>query len=89
MLRHFRLHETYWFCRQCWQEMPNLSLKENQDISHLNRVAKLSLIKQTNNLQNCTDFGSYLTLFTTLTEHKYDKKLIIHRNKQKNSNSCS
>ncbi|MFN6485911.1 MAG: hypothetical protein RMY33_032675 [Nostoc sp. DedQUE03] len=29
MLRHIRLQETYWFCRQCWQEMPNLILTEN------------------------------------------------------------
>ncbi len=27
MLRHFRNHQTYWFCRSCWQEMP---LVENQ-----------------------------------------------------------
>lgn len=27
MLRHFRNHQTYWFCRSCWQEMP---LIENQ-----------------------------------------------------------
>lgn len=24
MLRHFRNHQTYWFCRSCWQEMPLL-----------------------------------------------------------------
>ena len=24
MLRHFRNHQTYWFCRNCWQEMPSL-----------------------------------------------------------------
>ncbi|MHC5896053.1 hypothetical protein [Nostoc sp.] len=29
MLRHIRLQQTYWFCRHCWQEMPNLILKEN------------------------------------------------------------
>jgi DNA-directed RNA polymerase subunit M/transcription elongation factor TFIIS len=28
MLRHVRQSEVYWFCRQCWQEMPvyNLSV---------------------------------------------------------------
>jgi primosomal protein N' len=24
MLRHVRANQTYWFCRHCWQEMPNL-----------------------------------------------------------------
>ncbi len=26
MLRHFRQHEVYWFCRDCWQEMPVYNL---------------------------------------------------------------
>ena len=28
MLRHIRQSEVYWFCRECWQEMPvyNLSV---------------------------------------------------------------
>ena len=25
MLRHFSNYRTYWFCRHCWQEMPNLT----------------------------------------------------------------
>lgn len=24
MLRHVRQHQVYWFCRNCWQEMPLL-----------------------------------------------------------------
>nr|WP_013334642.1 hypothetical protein [Gloeothece verrucosa]ADN17892.1 hypothetical protein Cyan7822_6045 [Gloeothece verrucosa PCC 7822] len=24
MLRHIRNHQLYWFCRNCWQEMPLL-----------------------------------------------------------------
>jgi len=24
MTRHIRHHEVYWFCRNCWQEMPLL-----------------------------------------------------------------
>ena len=24
MLHHIRGNQTYWFCRHCWQEMPNL-----------------------------------------------------------------
>ncbi|MBE9228454.1 hypothetical protein IQ264_23840 [Phormidium sp. LEGE 05292] len=23
MLRHIRSNQVYWFCRNCWQEMPN------------------------------------------------------------------
>ncbi|MCU0547401.1 MAG: hypothetical protein MUE44_35445 [Oscillatoriaceae cyanobacterium Prado104] len=28
MLRHVRRNQVYWFCRECWQEMPvyNLNL---------------------------------------------------------------
>lgn len=26
MLRHIRSNEVYWFCRNCWQEMPNIEL---------------------------------------------------------------
>ncbi|MEH1946052.1 MAG: hypothetical protein V7K77_03525 [Nostoc sp.] len=40
MLRHIRLQETYWFCRHCWQEMPNLSL----DKSSLNLTRKNTLL---------------------------------------------
>jgi hypothetical protein len=25
MLHHLTHHRSYWFCRHCWQEMPNLS----------------------------------------------------------------
>jgi hypothetical protein len=25
LLRHIHRHEVYWFCRNCWQEMPMLS----------------------------------------------------------------
>lgn len=32
MVRHARLHQTYWFCRHCWQEMPNLCAEQNQTI---------------------------------------------------------
>ncbi|WP_460207115.1 hypothetical protein [Scytonema sp. NUACC21] len=30
MVRHIRSNETYWFCRHCWQKMPNWSLEENR-----------------------------------------------------------
>ncbi|WP_293340914.1 hypothetical protein [Microcoleus sp. CAWBG58] len=28
MLRHFRQHQVYWFCRECWQEMPVYNLNQ-------------------------------------------------------------
>jgi hypothetical protein len=28
LLRHIRSHEVYWFCRNCWQEMPEMSVKK-------------------------------------------------------------
>ncbi|HEY9703114.1 MAG TPA: hypothetical protein V6C58_11745 [Allocoleopsis sp.] len=27
MLRHIRHNHVYWFCRNCWSEMPLLDLK--------------------------------------------------------------
>ncbi|HEY9799232.1 MAG TPA: hypothetical protein V6D25_02650 [Leptolyngbyaceae cyanobacterium] len=30
MLFQARAQTTYWFCRTCWQEMPNLNLEENR-----------------------------------------------------------
>ncbi|AFZ03954.1 hypothetical protein [Calothrix sp. PCC 6303] len=26
LLRHVRGNETYWFCRNCWQEMPEMNV---------------------------------------------------------------
>jgi hypothetical protein len=28
LLRHIRCHEVYWFCRNCWQEMPVWNRKQ-------------------------------------------------------------
>ena len=28
MLHYISNHRDYWFCRHCWQEMPNLSVVE-------------------------------------------------------------
>ncbi len=28
LLRHIRGHESYWFCRTCWQETPMLSTEK-------------------------------------------------------------
>jgi len=40
MLRHVRNQKVYWFCPECWQEMPDLSLL----VQHQNL---LSLVKGT------------------------------------------
>ena len=33
MLRHIRSNEVYWFCRNCWQEMPNFQENRGTPIS--------------------------------------------------------
>ncbi len=36
MLRHIRGNQTYWFCRHCWQEMPNLvSCQQNLSLPNI------------------------------------------------------
>lgn len=40
MLRHIRSNQIYWFCRNCWQEMPNFEQKGN--ISMLVNLSTLS-----------------------------------------------
>ncbi|BAT53452.1 hypothetical protein NOS3756_24120 [Nostoc sp. NIES-3756] len=46
MLVHTRTQKTYWFCRSCWQEMPNLSLEENQNLLGLSIKLTSALKKQ-------------------------------------------
>ena len=51
MLRLVRQSQVYWFCRQCWQEMPvyNLSVStlNRYDLSRaINLVAQLATKKQ-------------------------------------------
>ncbi|WP_144864203.1 hypothetical protein [Hyella patelloides] len=42
MLHHFCNHREYWFCRKCWEEMPDLSdIKEKNQFSE-KRVVNLS-----------------------------------------------
>jgi hypothetical protein len=31
MLRHIERDRIYWFCRSCWQEMPDFSLVSQAD----------------------------------------------------------
>lgn len=32
LLRHIRHSDVYWFCPNCWQEMPDLNTTMNQDV---------------------------------------------------------
>jgi ribosomal protein L37AE/L43A len=32
MLRHIRSNQVYWFCRNCWQEMPNFEQHRSTSI---------------------------------------------------------
>ena len=43
MLRHFRNHRTYWFCRHCWQEMPNLTVFLKNNYSQKYQSNKFSI----------------------------------------------
>lgn len=38
LLRHFKNHREYWFCRHCWQEMP---LFENNNLAFRSQYWKL------------------------------------------------
>jgi hypothetical protein len=51
MLRHIRQNQVYWFCRQCWQEMPvyNVTvdnLNQCDSFSSINLVTKLGIKKR-------------------------------------------
>lgn len=39
MLRHIRSDQTYWFCRRCWSEMPDLKI-----VSSRNTITKKNLV---------------------------------------------
>ena len=42
LLHHVSNHGEYWFCRHCWQEMPDFELKQEKRASksHKNSLAK-------------------------------------------------
>ncbi|MGI0483959.1 hypothetical protein ACN4EK_00910 [Pantanalinema rosaneae CENA516] len=42
MLRHVRANQTYWFCRHCWQEMPNSILNGYSPSTSLVALVKLN-----------------------------------------------
>jgi hypothetical protein len=46
MLRHVRQSQVYWFCRQCWQEMPVYPLNSYGSSLSINLVRDLSIKKQ-------------------------------------------
>ncbi|WP_456057577.1 hypothetical protein [Aerosakkonema funiforme] len=46
MLRHIRSNEVYWFCRNCWQEMPNFEQKRTRSIL-VNLSTTLGIREQT------------------------------------------
>jgi ribosomal protein L37AE/L43A len=48
MLHHLRHGQEYWFCRQCWQEMPDLSRSLQKNRFPQNQIVNLSpnLIKR-------------------------------------------
>ena len=42
MLRHIRNHEVYWFCRHCWQVMPNWNTDQSLSLINFNQDLSLS-----------------------------------------------
>ncbi|MEM7759853.1 MAG: hypothetical protein AAF298_17240 [Cyanobacteria bacterium P01_A01_bin.40] len=43
LLHHVSNHGEYWFCRHCWQEMPDLELKQEKRVP---RPQKQSLARE-------------------------------------------
>lgn len=43
MLRHIGNHREYWFCRHCWQEMPDLDKFGEKKYRQSNRIVNLSI----------------------------------------------
>lgn len=46
MLRHVRQSQVYWFCRQCWQEMPVYNLNRSGSVRSRNLVTSLGIKRQ-------------------------------------------
>lgn len=42
MLHHFGDHREYWFCRNCWQEMPNLETAKEKQYQQSKKILNLS-----------------------------------------------
>ena len=43
MLHHINNRRDYWFCRNCWQEMPNLNGVEKLSCDPKNKILNLSI----------------------------------------------
>jgi len=42
MLHHFGDHREYWFCRDCWQEMPDLGSAKQKRYQQSPKILNLS-----------------------------------------------
>ncbi|HHP7231993.1 MAG TPA: hypothetical protein ACFCUY_14185 [Xenococcaceae cyanobacterium] len=42
MLHYLRNQREYWFCRSCWQEMPDFSVSKEADKYAENQIVNLS-----------------------------------------------
>ena len=42
MLHYVSKHREYWFCRNCWQEMPNFESVNPNKYHRQNQIVKLS-----------------------------------------------
>ncbi|MEM9924018.1 MAG: hypothetical protein AAF915_09750 [Cyanobacteria bacterium P01_D01_bin.50] len=45
MLRHVRHSELYWFCQNCWQELPILSAAQFNDEARTKSTVSSEVIK--------------------------------------------
>ncbi len=43
MLHHIGHHQDYWFCRSCWQPMPDFGAVPNSRSIRSEQIANLSL----------------------------------------------
>ena len=43
MLHHLRSRREYWFCRSCWQEMPDVSVIKGKNSCSQNQIVNLSV----------------------------------------------
>ena len=43
MVRHITHHREYWFCRNCWQEMPDLSIATEKNSPVKSQLINLSV----------------------------------------------
>lgn len=43
MLHHLGNHREYWFCRNCWQEMPDLEVIKQKKYHQQNQIVSLPI----------------------------------------------